>query len=214
MSKATREQLERLAEYGLFKGRDMEADRAQSLIEEAEANGVKVDDESYEAGYLKISQLLKRRKASELKAARESQAKKALIAELENDLLVLDEEVRELKQDAREEKEYYNDRAKFEARRIHEQITFYKSYTKLTKKPTIAEIKAVMVAIIEQKPDWHSIKEKKLENLIVDTLRRNFKHLRTDKPRPNSKKKKESSGCLKWLILIIFCVIIYYMCFE
>ena len=215
MTKATREQFETLAALGLFKGRDMTTEKAQTLIDEARASGVKENDDNVDEAYLKILQLLKRRATAELKDAEANKAKKKDIIALRLRLVDLGEEISQLKSEERETKTYYEDPAKYKANRIHEEIQGYRGCNKLTKKPTKAEVKAVVEALIEQKPDWETYKDGKLQKLIIDTLRRNYKHLRSKSPRPNSgkSKKQKSTGCFTWLFLIILCIIVYYMIF-
>ena len=210
MTKATREQLETLSTLGLFTGRDLSSEKAAIQISEADAQGVEADDLRIDDDYLKIIQLLKRRATADLKAAKESKAKKKIIADLEIDVFELGEEIREHKQAEREDKAYYA--VPREQRRIndfHEELQYYKAAKHLTKKPTKAEVKAVVEALDKAKPNWEDTRGG--EKLLINTLCKNFNYLRTNKPRPNSGKKKKKGGCGKWIVLIILAVILYYM---
>lgn len=205
MSKASQRQMELVAAFGLFEGEDLTKAKASELITSAQAHGMEPDWELKEAAFLKIAQIIKRRTVAALKAAKAKNDDPEKIKELEEELEWLNEDIEEHKrelidqkeearEEAREEREELKDQRemlKDQVDEIHEVIDVYTNYDRLTKKPTKAEIKAIVEGMNEARPDWDM--EEQADTFLIDNLYNNFEHLRTNIPRPSSQKKPQQA---------------------
>ena len=193
MPKATRKQLNLLADLGLFDGVDVSSDEAIGKINEALAKGVKRDLQAGSDAELSILQLLKQRELEECSSASSQRNSEKLdsitrkwdkeIEDWKHDDEIIKEEDRRWDKVLKELDEESAKGTRETAETVFDNIEYFEGYELLSRKPSIDEIISVFESFnSEVYLHMMSLSEDEgaLHQFIIGQLLLKFEHLRAD----------------------------------